>query len=154
MPKRNARDGGSLSYKGLTMNVVRLSVAGAVVALTDGENTSRPDPLAVAKLASLAGVKVDTIGLGTDRGAVIDVGGFKIGTALDRDLLTQVASVTDGRYFAAGSTAALAKAYKHIDLKVTRSSKYTEVTAVFTITGTLLLMAGAVLSVVWFGRVV
>ena len=59
----------------------------AIVLLSDGENTATPDPLEVARLASVAGVKIYPIGIGSPDGAVIKIGGFSVATALDEQEL-------------------------------------------------------------------
>ncbi len=79
----------------------------AIVLLSDGENTSRPDPLQLAEVASTAGVRVHAIGIGTPEGAVIEVDGFNVATALDEELLAEIAEVTDGSYNRAGDSATL-----------------------------------------------
>src|SRR5205085_11960679 len=61
-----------------------------IVVFSDGEETSEPDPVAMAGVASVAGVRVDTIGVGTAAGTTVDVGGFSVATALDSGLLRQV----------------------------------------------------------------
>ena len=126
----------------------------AIVLLSDGENTTRPDPLRLAELASTAGVHIHTIGLGTEHGTVVDVDGFEVATALDRDLLTKIADVTDGSYHGAANTAALTSVYKTIDLHFKRVQKPREMTAAFAIAGGLLLAAASALSIAWLGRVV
>jgi Ca-activated chloride channel family protein len=126
----------------------------AIVLLSDGENTTRPDPLDVAKVASTAGVPVHAIGIGTEQGTVIEVEGFNIATALDEDLLKQIANVTDGTYNHAADAAALAKVYDSIDLEFKTTKKPREVTALFAAGGGLLLALGALLSISWFGRVI
>jgi Ca-activated chloride channel homolog len=126
----------------------------AVIMLSDGENTSELDPVAVARLASVAGVKVYTIGLGSAEGTVVDIDGFKVGTALDEELLGQISEVSDGTYFAAADEQSLKDVYENIDLKWENKDEYTEVTALFTAASTILLAIGAVLSLVWFGRMV
>jgi Ca-activated chloride channel family protein len=126
----------------------------AIVLLSDGENTSRPAPLDIAKVASSAGVPVHAIGIGTKQGAVIEVDGFSIATALDEDLLKKIAKVTDGTYDHAPDAAALAKVYDSIDLEFKTTTKPTEVTALFAAAGGVLLALGAVLSMSWFGRVI
>jgi Ca-activated chloride channel homolog len=126
----------------------------AIVLLSDGENTSRPDPLDIAKVASTAGVPVHAIGIGTKRGTVIQVDGFNIATALDEDLLKKIANVTDGTYDHAADAAALANVYDSIDLEFKTTKKPREVTALFAAAGGLLLVLGAVLSMSWFGRVI
>ena len=60
-----------------------------VILLTDGENTSRLDPLAVAPVAAQAGVRIYPIGLGSANGAVVDVDGFRVATTLDAELLAR-----------------------------------------------------------------
>jgi Ca-activated chloride channel homolog len=126
----------------------------AIVLLSDGENTSRPDPLDIAEVSSTAGVPVHAIGIGTKQGAVIEVEGFNIATALDEELLKEIAHVTDGTYDHAADAAALAKVYDSIDLEFKATRKPREVTALFAAAGGLLLALGALLSMVWFGRVI
>jgi Ca-activated chloride channel family protein len=126
----------------------------AIVLLSDGENTTRLDPLKLAEVASTAGVRVHAIGVGTKAGTVVDVDGFKVATALDADLLTRIANVTDGTYNQAGNAAALTGVYKSIDLEFKQVKKPREVTAAFAAAGLLLLAAGSLLSIAWFGRVI
>jgi len=129
-------------------------LGGAVVLLSDGENTTNPDPLQVAQLAAVAGVHIYPIGIGSPDGTVVDIGGFQLATALNEDELTQIASTTGGSYFHAQDEASLASIYKHINLRTTTESKKQEATGVVTGASTVLLLVGAALSLVWFGRLV
>ena len=79
--------------------------------LSDGENTAGPDPVRVAEIASVAGVKVYPVGLGSPEGTVLQVDGFQVSTALDEAMLRQIAQTTDGTYFAAADEEALQKVY-------------------------------------------
>jgi Ca-activated chloride channel family protein len=126
----------------------------AIVLLSDGENTSRPDPLQLAEVASSAGVRVHAIGIGTPEGAVIEVEGFNVATALDEDLLTEIADVTDGSYNRAGDAATLQRVYESVDLELARVERQREVTALFAAAGGLVLALGSLLSIAWFGRVI
>ncbi|MDQ4068894.1 MAG: VWA domain-containing protein [Actinomycetota bacterium] len=128
--------------------------SGTVVLLSDGEQTSRPDPVSIAEVASVAGVRVHTIGVGTEAGTVVEIDGFNVATALERDLLEEVASVTDGTYHQAEDAAGLAKISESIDLRFKVVGEHTEVTGLFSAGGIVLLVAGALLSVLWAGRVV
>jgi len=128
--------------------------ASTIVLLSDGEETSGPDPLAMAGLASVAGVHVDTIGIGTAAGTTVQIAGFSVATALDSDLLKKVASVSDGSYHEAKDAAGLAAISKTIDLHFKVVTQHTEVTGLLSAAAVLLLVAGALLSVLWFGRVV
>jgi Ca-activated chloride channel family protein len=85
---------------------------------------------------------------------VIEVDGFNIATALDEALLKKIATVTDGTYDQAADAAALAKVYDSIDLEFKATRKPREVTALFAAGGGLLLVLGAVLSMLWLGRVI
>ena len=126
----------------------------AIVVLSDGENTARPDPLAIAEAASTAGVRVHTIGVGTREGTVVAIDGFSVATALDETLLQKIADVTDGRYQQAGDAAALKSVYSSIDLEFKNVEKPREVTALFAGAGGLLLALGSIFSIAWFGRVI
>lgn len=88
----------------------------AIVLLTDGEDHSS-DPMGAAKEAKEAGVVIFTIGIGTPKGEVIkdrDESGkitefhkFKgemVMSRLDDGLLTEMATLTGGRYYRASST--------------------------------------------------
>ena len=124
----------------------------AIVLLSDGENTSGPDAVAVAQLASTAGVHIYPIGIGSPQGTVLQIGGFSVATALDEQELMQIASVTNGKYYNAQDTQTLSQIYKNIDLRTVTDPKKTEVTALFAGIATLLLLIGGALSIVWFGR--
>jgi Ca-activated chloride channel family protein len=125
-----------------------------VLLLSDGESTSGPDPVAVARLAAVAGVKVNTIGIGSPEGTTIQIGGFSVATALDAETLQQIATDTGGTYYAAADSQALSDIYKHIKLEVTTDPKKTEVTALATAISIAMLVVGGALSLVWFGRLV
>ena len=126
----------------------------AIVLLSDGENTARPDPLALAEVASTAGVKVHAVGVGTEKGTVVQVDGFSVATALDAGMLQKIADTTDGSYDQASNAAALTGIYKSIDLEFKTVKKPREVTALFSAAGGLLLVLGSALSIFWLGRVV
>jgi Ca-activated chloride channel family protein len=119
-----------------------------------GENTSGTDPLDVADIASGAGVHVYPIGLGKPEGTVLEIDGFQVATALDEPLLREIASRTDGKYFAASDEQALAAVYDSLDLTWTVATEHIELTAVFAGVAALLLLAGVGLSFLWFGRAV
>src|SRR5436190_1769953 len=65
-----------------------------IVVLTDGENNERPDPYAASMVAAGQGIRIVTIGVGTTAGTTLDLDGFRVQTALDEDLLKQVAAMT------------------------------------------------------------
>jgi Ca-activated chloride channel family protein len=126
----------------------------AVVLLSDGENTNDPDPLDVADIASTAGVRVYPIGLGKTDGTVLQIDGFQVATALDQPVLREIASRTDGTYFAATDQQQLSSIYDSIQLAWTIEPHHSELTALFAAAAALFLLVGAGLSFLWFGRAV
>ncbi len=125
-----------------------------VILLTDGEDTGGPDPQQVADLASTAGVRVYPVGLGSPQGTVLTIDGFQVATALDEAALQQIATTTDGHYFAASDQQALAQVYDSIRPAWTVQARRIEVTALFGAGAGLALLVGAALSLLRSGRVI
>ena len=125
-----------------------------IVLLSDGENTGGPDPVAAAELAARAGVHISTIGLGSQDGAVIEVDGYQVATALDEELLDGIAQTTGGTFYAADDAASLDQIYRSIDLRITTENKRTEVTALVAGAAVVLMIAGGLLMMRWFGRII
>jgi Ca-activated chloride channel family protein len=124
-----------------------------IVLLSDGEDTGGPDAVAAAELAAAAGVHVETVGIGTVDGTTIDVDGFQVATALNEDLLTQVAQTTTGSYHRAENAEALNQVYRSLDLRVTMQAKQVELTGAVVGLAVLLLTIGGLLMISWYGRI-
>lgn len=94
-----------------------------IVLVTDGENNrGEIDPVTAARAAAAYGIKVYTIGIGTEGVARVPVarGPFGVQYAslpvhIDEALLTQIAGLTGGRYFRAQTREALQAIYEQID---------------------------------------
>jgi Ca-activated chloride channel homolog len=125
-----------------------------IVLFSDGQQTGGPDTEAAAAVAAAAGVRVQTVGIGTTRGATVEVDGFQLGTALDESLLTTVAQTTGGTYHRAADVATLTNVTRSIDLRLTTKKEPVELTAPFAGAALLLLTLGALLSTRWHGRIV
>ncbi len=124
-----------------------------IVLFSDGEDTSATNPVTWARLASIAGVRIQAIGVGTEAGTTIQVDGFTLGTALDSQALQAVAAVTNGSYHQVDDQAALENVSRTINLHFTIVTQSTEITAIFAAVAALLIVAGAAVSMLWFGRV-
>jgi len=131
---------------------VKFLGSSAIVMLTDGEDTSRLDPLAVAQIAAQSGVRIYPIGVGSAEGAVVDIEGFSVSTRLDEALLRDVAHATNGKYFRAENASQLSQIYGGIDLQLTTEGEMTEVTSIFAGVALLFLLIGGALSMLWLGR--
>ena len=124
-----------------------------IVLLSDGEDTGGPDAVAAAELAAGAGVHIETIGFGTVAGSTIKVDGYQVATALDEDLLTQIAQTTAGSYHRAGDAPALNETYRSLDLRVTTKPELVELTGAAVGLAVLFLTIGGLLMTSWFGRI-
>jgi Ca-activated chloride channel family protein len=125
----------------------------AIILLTDGQRTTGPDPIDAAKMAAERGVKVFTVGFGTKDGEIIGFEGWSMRVRLDEETLKNIANITLGEYFYAGSAGDLKKVYEALNTKLVLEKKETEITALFAAAAALLALLGAGLSVWWFGRV-
>lgn len=91
-----------------------------LVLLTDGANTAgEVEPIKAAELAQQVGLRIYTIGIGAEQLEVASlIGGrrrINPSADLDEDTLTQIASLTGGKYFRATDTASLQDIYKLVD---------------------------------------
>lgn len=125
-----------------------------IVLFSDGEETGGADVQAAADLAATAGVRIQTVGVGTARGTTVAVDGYRLATALDERQLTTIAATTGGSYHEAGNTDELSDAAEGIDLRLTSKKEPLELTAPIAGAALVLLLAGALLMVRWHGRIV
>ena len=85
-----------------------------LILLSDGENTAgQMDPIQAARLAAEEGLKIYTIGIGSEQ--PLDFFGMAQGSALDERTLKAIARITGGRYFRARDTTELLAVYDAID---------------------------------------
>ncbi len=120
--------GGTAIGMGLATSVNRLKESRAkskvIILLTDGVNNSGfIDPKIASELAVEFGIKVYTIGLGTNGMAVSPIGvlangKFQYGNQpveIDEELLKEIAKITGGQYFRATSSTKLGEIYDEIN---------------------------------------
>jgi Ca-activated chloride channel homolog len=125
-----------------------------IVVFSDGADTGGPDAEAAAELAASAGVRIQTVGVGTAKGGTVEVDGYQLAATMDEAALTSIAQVTGGSYHPAGDADALADTTKSIDLRLTSKKEPLELTAPFAGAALLLLALGALLGTRWHGRIV
>ncbi|GIF19010.1 Ca-activated chloride channel family protein [Actinoplanes tereljensis] len=125
-----------------------------IVVFSDGADTGGPDAEAAAELAAAAGVRIQTVGVGTAKGGTVEVDGFQLAATMDEAALTSIAQVTGGAYHQAGDADTLADTTKSIDLRLTTKKEPLELTAPFGAAALLLLALGALLGTRWHGRIV
>ncbi len=113
---------GTAIGSGLATSVERLkssqSKSKIVILMTDGvNNAGLIDPLTAKEIARAMGVKVYTIGIGTEGYAPIEEGGKRSieKEGIDEKLLKDIAGSTGGQYYRATDNAGLDSIYKSID---------------------------------------
>lgn len=124
----------------------------AIILLTDGQTTMGPNPIEAAKMAADRGVRIYTVGVGTTSGDIIHFEGWSMRVLLDEESLKKIADITRGEYFYAATAADLHKVYETLSTRLVLEKKDTEITALFSAAAALLALASAVLSLLWFNR--
>lgn len=155
---------------GLANAVVRLKDSKAkskvVILLTDGSNNMGDiSPMTAAQIAKSLGIRVYTIGVGTNKVAPYPMpvaGGVQyvnIPVEIDTKTLSQIAAVTDGNFYRATNNAELKKIYKDIDklektkMSVKKYSKRYEAYQPFAIAAIIVLLMEILLRVTVLRRI-
>ena len=125
----------------------------AIILLTDGQRTMGPDPIEAAKMAADMGVRIFTVGIGTTSGDVIGFEGWSFSVRLDEESLKTIANLTRAEYFYAGTAADLQKIYQNLNTRIFLEQKETEITALFAAAAAVLAFLSALLSMLWFNRI-
>jgi Ca-activated chloride channel family protein len=137
-----------------------------IVLLTDGVSNSGPLPMQAARQAADRGVRVYTIGYGTDHNSspascdpVSQAGGQQSGNSgqitanvhrqIDEQTLKQVSDMTGGTYYPATSATELQKVFQDLPTYLIMEHETTEVSVVFTALGALLAGLAIALSLIW-----
>ncbi|HEY8818023.1 MAG TPA: VWA domain-containing protein [Candidatus Limnocylindrales bacterium] len=129
----------------------------ATILLSDGANSvGQAQPLDAAQRAKTLGVPIYTIALGTPTGTVDvqDQSGriVTLDVPPDTAILDQIAAITGGTAFTAPTAAELASVYDNLQSRIGYTEERQEVTFALVGAGLLLVVLGAGLSAVWFGR--
>lgn len=154
------------SLSAITHKTVSLGPGGAIpdigywpsatiVMFSDGQDEGeRVSLTTVAKLAEKAGVRVDTVGIGTTAGTTVEVAGYRLFTALNPATLSSIAKTTGGTYYPASDVSRLDRAGSSIDLRLTVANRRIPLAGAFIALALLLLSAGAVMTIVRSARVI
>ncbi|HEY5061161.1 MAG TPA: VWA domain-containing protein [Gemmatimonadaceae bacterium] len=113
-----------------------------MILLTDGENNRGSiDPRTAAKAAAVFGIKIYTVGIGSEGMAPVPVGRGLFGlryenriVRIDEPLLNDIAKTTGGRYYRARDAAALQRIYDEInrlEREPVRTRSYVRYTELF-----------------------
>jgi len=141
-------------------------VPNIIVLLTDGVSNSGPLPLDAAQQAADRGVRVYTIGFGTENytgsfgnspfqggGQLFGGGGDPFGggfrRGIDEDTLKQIADMTGGKYYTASSAGELQQVFESLPKTLITRQEITEISVAFAAIGAVLAALAILLSLIW-----
>ncbi|HEY1011847.1 MAG TPA: VWA domain-containing protein [Herpetosiphonaceae bacterium] len=132
-----------------------------IVVLTDGVSTDGSDPLEAAQQAKDRGIRIYTIGFGTDGGGTNapgcsfrggSGGGFGGGggrRGIDEESLVAIAELTGGEYYAAASAGELNQVFEDLPTHFITTRETFEITVAFTAVGALFALLAMLLALRW-----
>src|SRR5919199_5041422 len=146
-----------------------------IILLTDGVSNAGPSPLDAAQQAADRGVRVYTIGFGTENGSPTFDGrqgggafggpdpfgnggpqfgggqpfGGRFRRGIDETTLKQIAALTGGTYYPAASAGELQNVFQNLPTYLITKHEIMEISVVFTAVGALLAALAIALSLLW-----
>ena len=131
-----------------------------IILLSDGSNNAGSiDPISAAKIAKEYGIKVYTIGAGTNQSITQIPGRGFVRNEIDEETLIGIADVTNAKYFRAIDKASLSGIYSEIDklekseISVSYFSSFEEVYIWFILLGFIFIILSELLRSYYFRRV-
>ena len=163
-------DDGTAIGMGLATSVNRLkdskAISKVVILLTDGVNNSgMVPPLTAAEIAQKFGIRVYTIGVGTEGFAPypfqtpFGIQYQDVEVKIDEKTLQDIATITDGKYFRATNNSTLQKIYNDIDslekskIEVTEFHKRSEEFLPFALWALALLFLEFILKITYLKKI-
>lgn len=137
-----------------------------IVVLSDGASNTGPLPLESAQLAAERGVRIYTIGYGTNNGSGMNCGdqdfnqyfsqrnrGFGGGggwrRGIDEETLRGIAEMTGGEYYSATSAGELHKVFENLPTHLVTRDENMEISVAFAAFGMLMAGLAVALSMAW-----
>jgi Ca-activated chloride channel family protein len=141
-----------------TASRARRKPPAAILLLSDGTSTRGRDPIEQARAARRLGVRVYTVTLGTDEGTITvtrqDGSTATRPVPPDPQSLAEIARVSRGKAYTAGSTDRLEEIYGQLGSELGHRKEKRQITSVFAGGGLVLLLTGIAMSMRFFGRVI
>jgi Ca-activated chloride channel family protein len=119
-----------------------------IVVLTDGVSNQGPDPMAIVQQIAAAKIPVETVGIGLRNGNAT-VGGEPVG-GVDEATLSAIASATGGKYYYAQAAGELQNIYSTLATQVGWQFQQVHLMVPLLISGIVLVLVGAAVSLIWF----
>ena len=122
-----------------------------IVLLSDGYNTVGREDTQAIDAARAAGVPVSTIAFGTDYGT-LDLDGETVPVPVDRATLEEIADETGGSYSEAASASELEQVYADLGSQIGYTTEPKDISPWFVRGGVMVLLVGALMSLLWTNR--
>jgi Ca-activated chloride channel homolog len=130
----------------------------AIVLLSDGKSTSGTAPLTAAQDAGRKHIPVYTVALGTASGTITvprKGGGTETRQVPpDPETLRQMAAASGGQAYQAADAQRLSQVYERLGSQLGRKNEPRQISSLFAAAALALLLAGATLTLRWFGRLI
>jgi Ca-activated chloride channel homolog len=130
----------------------------AIVLLSDGKSTSGVSPVAAAQEAGRRHIPIYTVALGTPTGTITiprPGGGTETRPVPpDPETLRQIAAASGGQAYQAADAQRLSQVYERLGSQLGRKNVPRQISSLFAAAALVLLLAGATLTLRWFGRLI
>jgi Ca-activated chloride channel family protein len=130
----------------------------AIVLLSDGKSTSGVTPLTAAQEAGRRHIPIYTVALGTASGTITipRTGGGTETRQVPPDpaTLRQMAAASGGQSYVAADAQRLSQVYERLGSQLGRKNEPRQISSLFAAAALALLLAGAALTLRWFGRLI
>jgi Ca-activated chloride channel homolog len=159
------RSSGGTATGNAVRAAVRILTAGpgkpppaAIVLLSDGKSTSGVSPVAAAQEAGRRHIPIYTVALGTATGTITiprPGGGTETRPVPpDPETLRQIAAASGGQAYQAADAQRLSQVYERLGSQLGRKNVPRQISSLFAAAALVLLLAGATLTLRWFGRLI
>jgi len=159
------RSSGGTATGNAVRAAVRILTAGpgkpppaAIVLLSDGKSTSGVSPVAAAQEAGRRHIPIYTVALGTPTGTITiprPGGGTETRPVPpDPETLHQIAAASGGQAYQAADAQRLSQVYERLGSQLGRKNVPRQISSLFAAAALVLLLAGATLTLRWFGRLI
>jgi Ca-activated chloride channel homolog len=159
------RSSGGTATGNAVRAAVRILTAGpgkpppaAIVLLSDGKSTSGVSPVAAAQEAGRRHIPIYTVALGTPTGTITiprPGGGTETRPVPpDPETLRQIAAASGGQAYQAADAQRLSQVYERLGSQLGRKNVPRQISSLFAAAALVLLLAGATLTLRWFGRLI
>jgi Ca-activated chloride channel homolog len=130
----------------------------AIVLLSDGKSTSGTAPVTAAQAAGRRHIPIYTVALGTATGTITiprKGGGTETRPVPpDPETLRQMAAASGGEAYQAADAQRLSQVYERLGSQLGRKNEPRQISSLFAAAALALLLAGASLTLRWFGRLI